>query len=757
MDSNGMIERQMPDRPQFLEDFRGTGDTSEEIDFRKLIPVFRRRMKIIVAVFLAVIILTIVISYLNTPIYCARTKVMLALGTKSTQRNEEIPLMTEYFETWDVERNLHTQMEIIKSRPIMEEAAKRLNEIMESNGRSNGKKNGKKKNNNSISAGALLGMIGVQTLKDTNIVIISAEGPDPEIARDGANIVSQTYIDETRKMNQEVSATVRKFIEEQLVVARGELNKTDQAVRSFKEKRGIADLDAAIQAKVTQAAELETRYNELNGTLKSTQAKIAEVRSQIGKEDPKVIGSTSIVENPIVSNLKSKLTELEIKKSSLLEEYGEKHPEVIAINTEIKATRDSLNKSVKEIVGGKGITTNPLYQKSLIDYADLQAEAYGLNASLDALSQKLAEKNHDFATLPGLQFNLANLQRANEVALKTYMILLEKLQNYKIAEASNLGSAHIIETATTPQSPVKPNKPKNVMYGALLGLFLALVGAFALEYFDDTVKNQEDLETVIHLTTLGIVPLLPQDDMGRIFSGEKDMTVAADSFRVLRSNVRFFSLDKPLKTLMVTSAIPGEGKSTMVYNLAISFAQSEKKVLIIDADLRNSALHRFCNLSRAPGLTNILVEDMRLDEAIRPTGAANLDIISGGITSPNPVELLDSQKMHKLIEQLKSRYDIILFDTPPLGTLPDAMVLSTMLDGTLIVASAGQTPRGALQKTVRSLGMGKSRIIGTALNKLDYRKHDYYYYYYYYHYSYDRRGQGDDAPDRHRRHHRNKK
>lgn len=769
MDSTGTNSRRSFEHLQYLDSHRDTTETGEELDLRKLIPILRRRLKLIVTIFAIVIISTIIITLSSMPIYQAKTKVLLALGTSRTGGGligGEIPLVAEYFETWDIERNLQTQIDIIKSRPIMEETSRRLGLSLIKNGKKNRNRNGKKNGNNkknelsperelAMNVRILSGIIGVQTNRSSNIVTLICNWPDPDVARDIVNTVSQTYIDESRKLNQEIAATARRFVEEQLIVARQELNKSDESLKKFKEKSGITNLEIEVREKVRQAAEWETQYNVMDASLRNAQARLSEVRAQISRENPSFISGSTITENPVVASQKLKLSELELKKASLMEEFGPKHPDIISINDQIKAIHSSLNKSVKEVVSSRVKSTNPVYQKLLTDYSGLQAEIFGINAALEALASKLERSRIDFSTLPAKEYTLANLERSNEVALKTYMILLEKLQNFKIAEASKLGNAQIIEPALTPEFPIKPQKLRNIAVGIVLGILLGLLGAFAMEYIDDTVKSQEDLESVTQLPMLGLVPLLKEDQLSKLFTGEKDATVATDSFRMIRANVRFFSLDRPLKTLLITSALPGEGKSTITVNLAHAFAQSDKKVLIIDSDLRNSHIHKFCKLSRTPGLTNVLVEDLSINEAIRTTGIENLEVISGGVFSPNPVELLDSQKMHQLIEQLKLRYDMIIFDTPPIGTLPDAIVLSSIMDGVLLVTSAGQTPRGALKRVVRTLAMSGARTIGAILNKLDYKKHDYYYYYYY-HYNYERRGESEESSQK-RQHKRHKK
>ncbi len=306
------------------------------------------------------------------------------------------------------------------------------------------------------------------------------------------------------------------------------------------------------------------------------------------------------------------------------------------------------------IVSSKVKSANPVYQKLYTEYAEIQAQVFGLEATLGAFNNVMESNRRDFSTLPRKEQDLANLERGREVATKTYMMLLEKFQNLRIAEVSKLGNARILETAETPNAPVKPRKKQNILMGMLLGLFLGCLGAFGLEYLDDTIKTQEDLEALVHMPTLGAIPLLKQEELEHLFSPEGGMPSVTDGFRMIRSNVRFFALDRPMHAIMVTSAVPGEGKTTTAVNLAAASAQGDKKVLLMDSDLRNSSVHKYFKLTRTPGLTNVLTGDIDLDGAIQHTSIPNLDLISGGSSSPNPVELLESHKMQKVLEEQKA-------------------------------------------------------------------------------------------------------
>jgi polysaccharide biosynthesis transport protein len=731
-----------PDRPMLFDERRESPDSDGELNLKDIIVVLRRRKWFIGIVFGVVFVLTVIITFLSTPIYQARTKLLISTSGRSSGAggggSDEIPLM-EYYMTWDAQRNLETQIEIMKSRPVLEEVSRRL-KLADRIVRKNGNRKKSREELESSIAKMLAGVIGVESKRNADVISIKAQWPDPELARDLANTTADVYIEESRKLNQEVAASARRFVEEQLTVSKLELDNAERAMRRFKEKTGITDLKEEIKEKVSQAAKVEAQAIDTEAALRSARAKLGEIREQIRKSDPSFISGTTISNNPIVLGQQQRIAELEVKKAGLLEEFGSKHPEVISVDNQIASAKSSIKKSMADIVSSRVKAPNPLYLQLYSAFAETQAQVFGLEATLSAFNNVIDMNRREFTTLPRKEQDLANLERGREVAAKTYMMLLEKYQNLRIAEVSKLGNARVIETAETLNAPIKPRKQQNLLMGMLLGLFLGCLGAFGLEYLDDTVKNQDDLEGLVRLPTLGAIPLFKEDELEKIFSPQGGTPEATDGFRMIRSNVRFFALDRPLSTIMVTSAVPGEGKTTITVNLAVASAQGEKKVIIIDADIRKSSLHKYFKLPRTPGLTNILAEDLDLASAIQHTSIASLDLISGGSTSPNPVELLESQRMQKLLAELKKRYDYIIIDTPPMGTMPDAVVLSSTMDGVLLVVAANATPKPQLQKMIRILTFSKARVLGTILNKIDYRKHGDYYYYYSYRYKY-----GEDA------------
>jgi polysaccharide biosynthesis transport protein len=276
----------------------------------------------------------------------------------------------------------------------------------------------------------------------------------------------------------------------------------------------------------------------------------------------------------------------------------------------------------------------------------------------------------------------------------------------------------------------------NLAIGLLLGFGFGVGIIFLKEALTTKIRTPEDIkkENIVNLTTIasmyGEVKQISKRGWytvrGRVISGfiitvTNPLSPVSEAFRALRTNIQYSQIDKPVQTLVVTSPNPGEGKSTVAVNLAVTYAQGEKKVLIVDADLRKPMLHNGLDLKKKPGLTNILFENVELAKGIQPTVVDNLYAISCGDIVGNPADLLGSQKMKKLIETLKTNFDIIIFDTPPMFAATDASVLCTVSDGVIIVTASRSTKVDDLRVSVESISNVHGRVLGTVLNKFDHR------------------------------------
>jgi non-specific protein-tyrosine kinase len=300
----------------------------------------------------------------------------------------------------------------------------------------------------------------------------------------------------------------------------------------------------------------------------------------------------------------------------------------------------------------------------------------------------------------------------------------------------------VIEEAPLPSVPIGPQWMMQVVLAAAIGMLLALGAAFAIEYLDDTLKSPEEMARITGLTTLGAITRITGDSPSeKLITLRHPKSPISEAYRVMRTNLQFSALDHPLKSLVVTSPNPVEGKSTTLANLGVVMAQAGKSVVLVDSDLRRPILHRIFQIPNKEGLTDVLLqEEPLIDGHLQETGVDNLRVLTSGPLPPNPSELLGSQKMRRLIEQLKTEADVLVFDTPPALPVTDAAVLATQTDGVLVVADAGKTRRAAARQAVENLRQVGANILGAALNRLSLRHSGAYYYYYHYYYAEDNKG-----------------
>lgn len=364
----------------------------------------------------------------------------------------------------------------------------------------------------------------------------------------------------------------------------------------------------------------------------------------------------------------------------------------------------------------------------------LQTEIDATLADLTRTTEELA-KTTDDAQKTRLEASLAQYRT-------TYSNLLANAQQAKLAEAQATNNLVVAEPAAVPVSPVRPRTLTNTLLAAMIGAMLAVGAAFLIEYLDDTIKTSDDINRVTGLSTLGAIARLKEAGGTRqLVAWLKTKAPESEAYRTLRTNIQFSSVDKPIKTLLVTSSSPGEGKSTTAANLAVVLAQTGQHVIVVDTDLRRPVLHKVFDVPNNTGLTTaLLVSDpAQISAHLQETEIDNLTLLTSGPIPPNPSELLGSHRMTSLVQALSELADIVIFDSPPVLAVTDAAVLARQVDGVLLVADAGHTKEHALAAAASELEKTGGNLLGVALNRLDARRG--YNYYYYYYYSDDETGQ----------------
>jgi capsular exopolysaccharide synthesis family protein len=352
-----------------------------------------------------------------------------------------------------------------------------------------------------------------------------------------------------------------------------------------------------------------------------------------------------------------------------------------------------------------------------------QVQIQDTQAQIDRLAGLQDPTTADTQQLQALRVQIAALRQ-------TYAALLA-------LPGSGANAITVVDRATQPGAPASPRVLLTTLLTALVGLLLALGIAFTMEYLDDTVKTSEDVEAATGLATLGTVLKMKGDggrkEIYRLAALLYPRGPAAEAYRTLRTNLEFATVDEPARSLLVTSAIPSEGKTTTASNLAVVFAQAGRTVILLDADLRKPGVHKVFDLPNASGLTSLLrTDDVAIDDVAQETEQEKLRVISTGPLPPNPAELLGSHRMRTILEHLAAAADLVIVDSPPLQAVADAAILSSITDGTLLVIDAGHTRRAAAGRGREALAKSGARVLGAALNRLSQRGHGDYVYYDYY-------------------------
>jgi capsular exopolysaccharide synthesis family protein len=356
-----------------------------------------------------------------------------------------------------------------------------------------------------------------------------------------------------------------------------------------------------------------------------------------------------------------------------------------------------------------------------------------LEAEIASTEKDLAETQQQLKTVTD-DTQRTRLETSLAQYRNTYSTLVANYQQVVLAVAQANNNIVVAEPATVPERPIRPRTRTNVMLATIVGVLLALGIAFLIEYLDDTVKTPDDVSRVSGLSTLGAIARLKESGSPRqLIAWMRVKSPESEAYRTLRTNIQFSSVDNPIRSLLVTSSSPGEGKSTTTANLAVVLAQTGQRVIVVDTDLRRPVLHKVFGIPNNVGLTTALLagENLSPEDYLQSTEIDTLSVLTSGPIPPNPSELLGSHRMQHLIEVLAQAADIVLFDSPPVLAVTDAVVLGRQVDGVLLVADAGNTREHALAQAAAELQKTGTNVLGVALNRLDTRRGGYYYYYYY--------------------------
>ncbi len=735
----------------------------QQISLEDYLRIIYRSRWLILASFLVVFIATVIFTFTTPPVYQATAKIMV----ESKGSMERALFDLNYLGNQST--LVTNQVEILKSRRLAEEVVRTLEsapyrdslQIFQPN------KDGEYLTFRE-QVKWIQDQLEVTPQKESDVIEINFKGGSPFEAAKVCNIIAETYRKLNREMNRSEFKELRQFLERQLQYKGAELKKSEEALKRYQEENKLVALDDVTQEMITRLAEvqaeLETTTMELEAALeqkKSFEKELEERKKNLPVE-------VTQVSSPLLKELQEEYARKVSEKITYetLVSQEKVDPEIYSLKlrsmtSQIKAIQKRLQEEARRIAMSTMVADPLAISQQLVEnILTLDSQIKGLRAKIEVLREVIDTYEQQLANLPQKAIELARLKRQLEVDKNTYILITEKLEETKISEAGQQENIRIVDYAIEPLYPIKPKKKLNLLLGALIGLGLGIGLAFMIEYFDQSIKNPEEIEK-LGFPILSIIPEISPKEVAmrngssngrgnfieeegklietRLITHFDPKSPISEAYRTLRTNLQFkFKNSADKMVIMVTSSAPKEGKSTTVANLAITMAQMGSRTLLVDTDLRRPVIHSIFNLQKDKGITNYLMNRLTFEEIVKPTIIDNLFIVTSGPIPPNPSEILASDTMKKFIQEAKENFDVILFDSPPVIAVTDAAVLSADVDGVVLVVKAHQTHRDAVKRAKTLLENVDANIFGSLLNgvKIEKTYGSYYYYYYYHYYSY---------------------
>ena len=565
--------------------------------------------------------------------------------------------------------------------------------------------------------GMLRSKLDVDEVRNTDLLQISVFNTNPQEAADIANKIVAVYQDKRVEEEKEIMNRAVSTMNEEVSKQQKRVDEAATEMARIRDEEHIVDLNPEgtedTQAPVnTMVVKQEGVLNEAETQVATLASKLEQIEKLKGEDLMRMLATLNI-QDPTVQKVLPIYQEAVAQEALLLNSgLGENHPKVRAV----RATAQVYTKQLEEQVS----SIRTALEKNL---KSAQAIREQLSKRLDEINTKqLATKNLS-----------ANYTRAKNAYIKEKLLfdgVRTRAQTQTMELAMPRMAVSVKQVAEPPSHAARPRVGLNLTLGALVGLVVGLGLAFFIEYLDTSVKTMEDVESLLGLPVLAIIP-----KNIRLLHKELGDSPDAEAYRILRTNIEFNRKNPQANTISIVSGGPGEGKSTTIANLAFISAQGGYSTLIVDADLRRPVQHELFDIDNGRGLTNYLTTEMQVDEVILPTTVENLSVLPSGILPSDAVGILNSQRMSDMITELKLRYDIIFFDSPPMLGVSDASVLASEVDQTIIVVQHRRFPRAMLTRVKQAvLGVGGS-VLGIVLNNVDLR-HDQNYYYYTNYYGY---------------------
>ncbi|MFZ4624323.1 MAG: GumC family protein [Rhodoferax sp.] len=722
-----MTDHQRPEnaaaKPLFFHD---PTDEEPQLDFVEYWRTLRKRKWAIMAFALIVTLVAGVVAFVSTPIFEAKTTVLIETNKQKVVTIEDVyagvGASREYFQT---------QVEIIKSREVALKAISKLKlydnpdydprlpkkgipAILQQIGFATEAE--PREWNEKTLGEAVYGMfaanLSIEPIRLSQLVIIRFSSPSAALAASVTNTVAQTYIENDLDARYQMTRTASVWLQERLSGLKDKLNESEQNLQGYREKSGLVNLKESSQSGVGQQIEqMQSRLIEARTRRAEIEATHNIIKQAANAGD--LASQPAVLNSGQVADAKRQSSEAARKLAEVSQRYGKEHPKFLQADSESKSAAENLQRQIDLVVAG----INHEYERARNTEKMLETSLASARGSVQNVNRK--------------EFALGQYEREVESNRQMYDMFIKRSKETNVAGDLQTTVARVVDAAAVPAGPIKPKKLLIVAVALFMGVLVGAMLALLLDVLDNTLKTTEEVESKLKQPLLTVLPMLAKKETERMVSSrlvvDLPNSLYAEAIRTARTGVLLSSVDLSSRILLVTSSVPGEGKSTFASNLAMAHAAT-KRTLLIDGDMRRPSLSKAYGLdSTVGGLSEVVAGTAKLSECLQKLEGTNLMVLASGAIPPNPLELLLAERFHLAIQAMAKNFEVIIIDSPPIELVSDALVIAGHCSGVIFVTKAQSTPHKLVRKGLRRLTRANAHIVGVVLNALDFNKAEKYY------------------------------
>jgi len=675
-------------------------DESTEITLKDIILIFKRRLWLFISIFLITCFATLIyLLFFAKPVYTATTQLLVSAGGQTAGISTQLTQLLGVSSVGGMSADLSTETELIKSRVNIEKLVQQLNllEFFKSKA-----KKGSKVDLQDVVGVITKKWIKIENIKGSRIIEVSVENEDPQLAAKVANTLVDLYLDMRSRLTTNESAAKLNFIESQLPRVERELKDVEDRIKKFKEENQIYALSDQAANLVKYIAQFDAMVNENLLKIQQTKAGIKAAEDMLKKVDQKIISSETISTNPVVQQLRSKLVDLQVQLSALLQSYSEDDRRVVSLKKQIEETQELLQKEIAKVVSAEVQTINPAYSELYTNVILKQTELQVLEASLSAVQKMRDEYLKKASIVPTVEQKLFELERERQAKQTTYLALLAQYEQARIGAAGTVDNVRVVSSAIVPNRPSSPNKRLILAVGGVLGIFLGLLGVFIRDVTDKKFRTKDEIERTFPKMILGKIRS-SKAPFTEILSDDK----ALDELKQIAVKVCSNSSGHGIG---VTSLEPREGKTFVAINLAYVLSRMSQRVLLVDLNSCAPRLKEiFLKNHEHPGLLAFL-NGRKLEECLF-SPSENLDLL---LLERKDEWLMSNSKLPQILAELSQHYDKVIIEIPHLTTADG--LLAVQIIKKIIIAVKLNSTKKELAAHLEENGV-KDKLLGLVLQE----------------------------------------